>query len=772
MSRRLHSRAAASILLMWAVASLTGLDSSHADTTIMRGCRAPRQFKIYDGHLTADQKRCLRYALKQWVMYDAARSQKKLSTGRGPNRNETARGVMTPGPYHILQNAATTNPAKKHHLCSRCMSVRENNLMRRVYGATSPFHDGSGVVADPVKNPGAWFTSNELAADLTIEPVQSIPGYEKNRKVVGRADYALTKGQFLGVASLFKSRFADRPAVIYMRISAGKTRDEAKPRTWFYATDSDTDGWITNMDTKPPENQLDYYQMIKHELGHWFCFWHKGAAFTEAGGVVPWYNDALEVLGLQSPADESGCCQSRDSEFTEGRSGWLFIASNRPGGFGGSDIWLARWDDSLQTYTDVINLGPGVNSAYDETDPEAGAGDAWLYFASNRPGGFGGYDIYMAERIDSTSWGSVSILPSTVNSTSDDIAPLEWNDTFYFASDRPGGVGGFDLYRSHQDVSIDSLWDLAVNLGLLNSTFDDVDPFVAWRDGDSTTVLYFASDRPGGAGGFDVYRADQVAGTWLPATNIGAPVNGPANDRAPYIPPYHDRIFFVSDRNAGAGWGEDLFEALNALPRPHALTGHDVEGLPGDTVAIAFTMVNQGNYLHTATPEAWSEDGWPVFFDNTPRPLTAAGQETLVVAAAIPPTAVIGDTSRVGFAFDLDGRVDTTWALIYVRTPVTGVHTHRTLPRVATLEQNVPNPFNPSTTIAFTLPRRMRVSLRIHDVSGRRVRTLVEGYRNSRRYTVRWDGRDDRGIRVASGVYYYRLVADGVILARKMVLLK
>jgi len=88
------------------------------------------------------------------------------------------------------------------------------------------------------------------------------------------------------------------------------------------------------------------------------------------------------------------------------------------------------------------------------------------------------------------------------------------------------------------------------------------------------------------------------------------------------------------------------------------------------------------------------------------------------------------------------------------------------------LEQNTPNPFNPTTTIRYSLAKRTRVSLAIYDVAGRRVRRLVDGEQAASIYVAEWDGTNDRGQRVASGVYFYRLVAGSFRDTKKMVLLK
>jgi hypothetical protein len=88
------------------------------------------------------------------------------------------------------------------------------------------------------------------------------------------------------------------------------------------------------------------------------------------------------------------------------------------------------------------------------------------------------------------------------------------------------------------------------------------------------------------------------------------------------------------------------------------------------------------------------------------------------------------------------------------------------------LVQNYPNPFNPHTTIAFSLSARGRVALAIYDVNGGIVRTLVNETRAAGAYELTWDGRDDNGQAVASGVYFYRLVAPQFTSTKKMVLLK
>jgi len=90
----------------------------------------------------------------------------------------------------------------------------------------------------------------------------------------------------------------------------------------------------------------------------------------------------------------------------------------------------------------------------------------------------------------------------------------------------------------------------------------------------------------------------------------------------------------------------------------------------------------------------------------------------------------------------------------------------------ARLEQNIPNPFNPTTTIRFELESRERVTLAVYDASGQLIRTLVNDTRGPGVHDVQWDGRSARGAAQASGVYFYRLTAGSFSESKKMVLLK
>jgi len=99
---------------------------------------------------------------------------------------------------------------------------------------------------------------------------------------------------------------------------------------------------------------------------------------------------------------------------------------------------------------------------------------------------------------------------------------------------------------------------------------------------------------------------------------------------------------------------------------------------------------------------------------------------------------------------------------------ITGINTDPgNIPDNFELAQNYPNPFNPSTTIKFAMPKDGSVSLRVYDVLGNEIKTLVDGYHKAGTYNIYFSGSE-----ISSGVYYYKLITDGFNETKKMILVK
>ena len=87
-----------------------------------------------------------------------------------------------------------------------------------------------------------------------------------------------------------------------------------------------------------------------------------------------------------------------------------------------------------------------------------------------------------------------------------------------------------------------------------------------------------------------------------------------------------------------------------------------------------------------------------------------------------------------------------------------------------TLEQNYPNPFNPMTTVTYSISEKCSVTLTVYDASGKRILRLVDREQEKGSHRVEWNGRDDMGRPIASGVFFCRLTAGNETIARKMIL--
>ena len=192
------------------------------------------------------------------------------------------------------------------------------------------------------------------------------------------------------------------------------------------------------------------------------------------------------------------------------------------------------------------------------------------------------------------------------------------------------------------------------------------------------------------------------------------------------------------------------------------------DGSWGSTVAVAISSFEARAVGMSIRLEATFQSDFAVEHINIYRGARNASMLRLTEAAAGSPqftyvdAAVMpGETYRYQIGvIDRDGEF---------LSPVQTV----TVPRATTsLEQNSPNPFNPGTTIHFSLAARERAQLDIYSADGRLVRRLLDATRNPGSYQVNWDGRDDRGATVTSGVYFYRLTAGKFSDSRRMVLLK
>lgn len=203
-----------------------------------------------------------------------------------------------------------------------------------------------------------------------------------------------------------------------------------------------------------------------------------------------------EELGapVKTGYNEGAQCVSPDGKYL------LYTMCDADFGMGSCDLyWAKRIGDR---WSRPRNFGAPVNTSAWESQPTMAADGMTIYFASSRPGGFGGMDIW---KTTMTAEGEFSVpenLGPSVNTTGDDAAPFIHSDgrTLYFASNGRVGMGGYDLYYS--SLQADGSWSDPANMGYpINTPADEINIFINALG----TVAYISSDKEGGYGGLDLY---------------------------------------------------------------------------------------------------------------------------------------------------------------------------------------------------------------------------------------------------------------------------
>ena len=210
-----------------------------------------------------------------------------------------------------------------------------------------------------------------------------------------------------------------------------------------------------------------------------------------------------------------------------------------------------------------LNLGPEVNSAFEDSAPHLASGGLALFFASTRPDSQGLEDLWVSRRPNRHApWGPAINLGPAINTPANERSPaLSRNRRLlFFATDRAGGSGGFDIWVSWRpDPDDDFGWQPAVNLGTgINTASTDAGPSFLERG--AIPQLLFASNRPGGPGGLDIYLGS-VPGGWAGPPAVVAELSSPQADLTPAIRRDGLEIVFASGRPGGLG-NFDLWQAV------------------------------------------------------------------------------------------------------------------------------------------------------------------------------------------------------------------
>lgn len=187
---------------------------------------------------------------------------------------------------------------------------------------------------------------------------------------------------------------------------------------------------------------------------------------------------------INSPYNEGSACLNSDGTML------IFARCDAPDGYGSCDLYASYYEEGR--WQQPTNLGPDVNSPAWDSHPFL-VGDSLLFFASNRPVGFGQSDIYMCRRLPDGRWSKPQNLGPTINTAGDEVTPYfyEPHQVLYFSSTgHPFAYGGYDIYKSRW---LGGYWEPPRNLGPLVNT--DGDEYYFTIDGRGNKIYYTRASR-------------------------------------------------------------------------------------------------------------------------------------------------------------------------------------------------------------------------------------------------------------------------------------
>lgn len=297
-----------------------------------------------------------------------------------------------------------------------------------------------------------------------------------------------------------------------------------------------------------------------------------GALFLAVLAVTSVATAAVDYSGWSSAVrveDTSGSDASFNGPSLDGcpfisRDGKsFFMASNRPGGLGGIDIWVSTRASQNDGWGAPMNVGAPVNSPANDFCPTLARDGHTFYFVSNRPGGQGGTDVYRTRLRRGRGFDPVENVCCGVNSAADEASPFPLTEAaggpvLYFSSNRAGGfsaeatgavTGDSDLYVSEVRGSV---FGAAALVPGANTAAEDAQPNVR-RDG---LELFFFSTRAGTLGMADIYSATRATtfDAWSEPENLGPSVNSADGaETRPSLSWDGTTLYFGSTRSGGEG---------------------------------------------------------------------------------------------------------------------------------------------------------------------------------------------------------------------------
>ena len=223
----------------------------------------------------------------------------------------------------------------------------------------------------------------------------------------------------------------------------------------------------------------------------------------------------------------------------------LYFYSTRPGGYGGWDIWMSKRASAEDPWGPAVNLGAGINSAADDAPESISSDGLTLYISVTTSGVDSAMYTAMRPTIDAP-WGPrVKMSPVLGQAW---FAILSPDDLELYFMTTPLKAGGYDIWVSTR-ATLDDPWRSPVNLGPTINTGSIECPASISPDG---LILFIVTDRPGGFGGYDTWMARRPSkgAAWSEPVNLGPSFNTPSNDELSCVSA-DGRWAYIFDNTAG-----------------------------------------------------------------------------------------------------------------------------------------------------------------------------------------------------------------------------
>lgn len=403
-------------------------------------------------------------------------------------------------------HAQTYNPAKVNSkalkLYQKAMEQAEEGLFTAGIKTLQ-----EAVTIDP-KFADAWLSIAGMYGELKNYE-QAVLNYEKSKSIdsVYFRDYNLPYS--INLAGLGRFQEALKTINSFMTINdlneSSQRAATYRRKTYLFALEQAADSAIANYRFSPI-NMGDSVNSAVSEYYPALTIDNKQLVFTRRVGNrnEDFYETRQQDSGWSFARGLTGQINSNLNEGAQSISldgEWLiFTGCNFPDGYGSCDLYISFLTPG--GWSEPENLGNRINTEFWESAPSLSPDKRDLYFASRRPGGFGGSDIWVSRRLPNGRWSEPENLGPEINTSGDESCPFIHadNQSLYFTSNGLTGYGGDDLFVARKGPK--GSFSLPKNLGYPINTIENEGSLVITADG---ATAYYASDRADSKGGLDLY---------------------------------------------------------------------------------------------------------------------------------------------------------------------------------------------------------------------------------------------------------------------------